>query len=246
MFLPFAARNVFAIAPPMTSVVTRSRSDSTTAILSDTFAPPRIAMYGFSGAVTMVPSAAISFSRRNPQPRSRYSFARPWTLACARCTAPNASSTYTSASVASSRQKSSSSFSSSSWKRRFSSRHTCPARRSYTTFFAASPMQSSGSVTSCPRSSARRIAHGSRERRGSGPFFGRPRWLAQTTRAPRAMACWMVGSASRMRESSVMRMAAAPPPSRGTLKSTRMKTRFCSMGRSLIERMPWRAVGAAT
>ncbi len=36
-----------------------------------TFAPPSTATYGLSGAVTILPSAAISFSRRNPQPRSR-------------------------------------------------------------------------------------------------------------------------------------------------------------------------------
>ena len=28
------------------------------------------------------------------------------------------------------------------------------------------------------------MAHGSSDSLGSGPFFGRPRWLAQTTRAP--------------------------------------------------------------
>ena len=44
----------------------------------------------------------------------------------------------------------------------------------------------------------------------------------EMTRAPRSMACLMVGSASRMRESSVMLL-----PSSGTLKSMRMNTR-CS------------------
>lgn len=40
---PCAARKVFAMAPPMTSVSTRARSASRTAILSETFAPPSTA-----------------------------------------------------------------------------------------------------------------------------------------------------------------------------------------------------------
>ena len=91
--VPLAARKVLAIAPPITSVSICCRSDSMTAILSETLAPPRTATYGLSAPVTSLPSAAISFSRRKPQPRSRNSLAMPWTLACARCTAPKASST---------------------------------------------------------------------------------------------------------------------------------------------------------
>ena len=59
-------------------------------------------------------------------------------------------------------------FSSSAWKRRFSRRQTWPARRSNTTFRAASPMQSSGMWTSTPRSCARRAPHGSSESFGGG------------------------------------------------------------------------------
>src|SRR5262249_6267516 len=111
---------------------------------------------------------------------------------------------------------------------------------------AASPTQSSGTVTSWPRSSARRAAAGSRLSFESGPFFGRPRWLAQTRRAPRSSACLIVGSASRMRESSVIfrspglpsRPGAGATSSRGTLKSTRRKTRLFSIGSSRIDRIP--------
>src|SRR5271156_2378126 len=95
-------------------------------------------------------------------------------------------------------------------------------------------MQSSGSVTSCPRSSASLTAHGSRLYLGSGPFLGRPRWLAHTSRPPRSSTCLMVGSASRMRESSVIVL-----PSSGTLKSTRKKTRLFSTGSSRTVRIPW-------
>ena len=57
--------------------------------------------------------------------------------------------------------------------------------------------------------------------------YGRPRWLARMTRAPRSIACLMVGSASRTRVSSVIL-----PPSSGTLKSQRKKSRLLSIGRS--------------
>ena len=39
---PFASRNVYAIAPPIATVSARAASDSSTASLSDTFAPPRM------------------------------------------------------------------------------------------------------------------------------------------------------------------------------------------------------------
>ena len=60
--------------------------------------------------------------------------------------------------------------------------------------------------------------------------------LAAMIFAPRPMACLIVGSASRMRESSVI----FPASSIGTLKSTRTNTRFLSMGRSRMHVMPSR------
>src|SRR5581483_4147932 len=68
---------------------------------------------------------------------------------------------------------------------------------------------------------------------GVGPPFGRPRCEASTTRAPRLIACWMVGKEARMRESSATPLAGVS----GTLKSTRMNSRFPSMGSSEIERI---------
>src|SRR5687768_6589511 len=94
-------------------------------------------------------------------------------------------------------------------------------------------MQSSGMWTSTPSSSASRAPHGSSESFGSGPFFGRPRWLARMTRAPRSIACLIVGSASTMRASSVMTCLPFDSSS-GTLKSTRMKRRLFSISSSRI------------
>ena len=51
--------------------------------------------------------------------------------------------------------------------------------------------------------------------------LGRPRWLMSTTRAPSSMSFWIVGSAARMRVSSV-----TTPSLTGTLKSTRTRTRL--------------------
>src|SRR5512140_728420 len=53
------------------------------------------------------------------------------------------------------------------------------------------------------------------------------------TFAPASTACLMVGIVRTMRSSSVIL-----PSSSGTLKSTRMKTRFPSSGSSEIRRMP--------
>src|SRR5436305_1171334 len=47
--IPFAAMNVYAIAPPISSASTRVTSCSITLILSLTFAPPRMARYGLRG-----------------------------------------------------------------------------------------------------------------------------------------------------------------------------------------------------
>jgi len=96
-------------------------------------------------------------------------------------------------------------------------------------------MQSSGTSTSHDRSSASRAPQGSIPSPSVFPGFGRPRWLARMTRPPRSMTCLIVGMASRMRESSPIF-----PLWRGTLKSTRMKTRLFSTGSSRTVRMPSR------
>src|SRR5262245_50876868 len=82
------------------------------------------------------------------------------------------------------------------------------------------PTQSAASGTGRPMSSARRAAAGASEYVGSRWPLGRPRCEARTTDAPTSRQCRTVGSAAVIRVSSVIR-----PPSRGTLKSTRKKTR---------------------
>src|SRR6516164_4716304 len=65
---------------------------------------------------------------------------------------------------------------------------------------------------------------------GLGLPFGRPRCEARIRRAPWRNAYSIVGSVSRIRVSSITR-----PSSSGTLKSTRMNTRFPAKSRSLME-----------
>src|SRR4249919_2389563 len=59
--------------------------------------------------------------------------------------------------------------------------------------------------------------------------FGRPRWLASTSRAPALRSVAIVGMDARMRESSE-----TLPSASGTLKSTRTKTRFPATSTSRI------------
>ena len=101
---------------------------------------------------------------------------------------------------------------------------------SATAFAAGSPMQSVANATGCPSSSCNRVAMGARLSSGAGLPFGRPRWLASTTVAPRSSAYLIVGSEARMRVSSPM-----TPFSSGTLKSTRTNTRRPDSSRSVMD-----------
>src|SRR6476660_9712921 len=91
-------------------------------------------------------------------------------------------------------------------------------------------MQSSTNPTGLPSNSASRSATGRRLNFGSRLPLGRPRWLASIAVAPASSAYVIVGRDARSLVSSPMR-----PSLRGTLKSTRMKTRFPLRSRSLIE-----------
>ena len=75
---------------------------------------------------------------------------------------------------------------------------------------------------------ARPVAGSARDRNSP---FGRPRWEHTMTRAPRARSASSVGSAPRMRVSSVIL-----PPASGTLKSARTRTRLPSPGSESNER----------
>ena len=88
------------------------------------------------------------------------------------------------------------------------------------------------SPPACPAASARRSAQGARLISGFGLPLGRPRWLARISAAPWSSAYWMLGSDALMRLSLVISL---PPGARGTLKSTRMKTRLFRRSRSRME-----------
>src|SRR5690242_207961 len=147
---------------------------------------------------------------------------------------PNASSTYTSQSDASSREKASSLASSSAWKRRFSSRSTWPSRSSATSLRTPSPTQSSAKITSCPKSCESRSPAGSSDISGTTLPSGLPRCEARITLARLPSACLMVGSAARMRASSLTLWVFL---SSGTLKSTRTKRRRPPMSSCSMERI---------
>ena len=80
---------------------------------------------------------------------------------------------------------------------------------------------SSSSTPGASSASAPRT--GSIEYFGSGLPFGRPRWLAVTTSAPRSCSHSIVGRAARMRKSSVIAASSS-----GTLKSVRTRIRLPS------------------
>jgi hypothetical protein len=93
---------------------------------------------------------------------------------------------------------------------------------------ADAPAQSSAMPANCsPSACASSAATGRRLSRvrissaGSLPGCGRPRWLATTTRAPRAASSRSVGSAASMRA----RSATLPSRASGTLRSARTSTR---------------------
>src|SRR4030042_12763 len=83
-------------------------------------------------------------------------------------------------------------------------------------------------------SSASLFAAGARLIFGSAMPFGRPRCEAMINRAPWSRSQLMVGREALIRVSSRM----APFSSRGTLKSTRRKTRFPLTSRSVTKFMP--------
>ena len=90
---PRACRNVYAIAPPIKSASTLLINWSMTLILSLTFAPPRMARYGFAAPFNKGWRCFNSEETRKPAPRWATCFTIPTVDACARWTVPNASST---------------------------------------------------------------------------------------------------------------------------------------------------------
>ncbi len=77
--------------PPMMSVLTFVRRLFTTASLSETFAPPRMATNGRTGLFTALPRNAISFSMRKPATEVPMYLVMTAVEAWARWAVPNAS-----------------------------------------------------------------------------------------------------------------------------------------------------------
>ena len=106
-------------------------------------------------------------------------------------------------------------------KRVFSSSRIWPGCSAAALEVASGPTTSCAIMTSLPSSSLRRTATGFRDSSGLISPLGFPMWEQAITAAPLSSRYWMVGSAARMRLSSVMTLVFL---SRGTLKSQRRKT----------------------
>ena len=185
----------------MMSESTTFSKASTTPNLSEIFEPPRTATKGCLGLFRKVERTSTSFCSRRPIAEGKV-LEGPTIDACARCAAPNASSTYISMPLMRLATKAASFPSSPALKRRFSKSSTPGA------------------------SSAKRAATGSIEYLSSTLPLGRPKWLAQTTVAPLSVSQLIVGNAALMRKSSVIVRLPEALVSIGTLKSVRTRTRL--------------------
>ena len=90
---PCALRNVYAMAPPISSWSTILPRFSITSILSDTLAPPRMATHGRGGLVVAIPRYFSSCSISRPAAAAETNRTMPSVDAWARCALPNASLT---------------------------------------------------------------------------------------------------------------------------------------------------------
>src|SRR3954452_7060550 len=90
---PCAAKNGKHIAPPISTLSATSRKRSTTPILSVTLAPPTTATSGRRGPASSRVSVSTSRCSSSPAALCDTKCVMPSVDACARCAAPNASST---------------------------------------------------------------------------------------------------------------------------------------------------------
>jgi hypothetical protein len=219
--MPLAARNVFAIPPPTSTAWQRDSSASRTSSLPETFAPPMTAWNGLAGFSSSRDSASTSRSISRPATAGRW-WVIPSVDACARCAAPKASLTYTSAKpgerlrelgiVRLLRPVEAEVLEEEQVARpQLVDCHLHARRRG----------RRRSSAPGRPSSCARRSATGFRRSASFTLPLGRPRWLARMTEAPRSSRWMIVGRLARIRVSSVIL-----PSSSGTLRSARRKTRF--------------------
>ena len=214
---PLALINVYVIPPPIIRLSTLSSRFSITIILSDTLAPPIIAVKGFSGRCSTLSILFNSLTIRYPNIfSSGKNFAIIVVDACALWAVPKASFTYTSARSASFLANDSSPLFSSLWNLRFSSRRTSPGLSSFTILDVSSPIQSFANLTSVSSNSERRGIIFLRENFFSYSPFGRPRWDIKIVAPPEERIFFIVGNAALIRVSS----ATSSFSFIGTLKST--------------------------
>ena len=217
---PCAARKVLAMPPPMSTRSALFNNRSSAAILSETFAPPRIATKGRTGFCKAPSRYCTSRVSRWPA-KAGNNCASPTLEACARWPVPKASFTNTSPRRARLAAKSASLLVSPAWKRVFSNSKTAPDGAAAMAASASAPTQSATKRTSISSSADNTGVIGASENSGRRLPFGRPKCDSRmSARGLSARISRIVGSTARIRVSS-----ATIFPSRGTLKSTRYNTR---------------------
>ncbi len=150
--------------------------------------------------------------------------------ACARCAVPKASFTKISPSRAKAAANLSSFFSSPLSNLTFSKRRIPPGGKAATASSTSSPTTVSLLRTSHPRRRDNCSATGSIRSFSTTLPLGRPRCEARIILHPLSMRYFIVGNAERILVSSIT----LPSSERGTLKSTRTKTLFPSIGISFM------------
>ncbi len=95
MFPPSALKNVYAMPPPIMRLSTTSSIFSMISILSEIFAPPIMAVKGFSAFSNTFLALSSSAAMTRPAHLSLKNCATIVVDACARCAVPKASFTYT-------------------------------------------------------------------------------------------------------------------------------------------------------
>ena len=212
---------MYAIPPPIINVSTLSNKLSITPILSETFAPPSIAINGLSGLLIAFPKTVNSFSIKNPDTAGKYA-AIPAVEACALCAAPNASFTYTSAIDANFFANSGSLSVSSLWNLTFSRSIISPSFKFAALFVASSPITSLAIITSLFSNLDNSFATGANENSGFTSPFGLPRCDANIILQFCSSKYFIVGNAATILVLSVMFCSL----SIGTLKSHLTNTFF--------------------
>ena len=196
------------MAPPMRMVSAFSKSRSMTLILSLTLAPPRMTTNGRAGFSSSSPRNFSSRSMSRPAaawpPQARTMRATPLVEAWARCAAPKASFTYTSAKRARRAANTGSLASSSAWNRTFSRTRISPSFNAAAAASAFSPTVSSTKATGRPIIWPSFAATGARLIEGSRLPSGRPRCAARMMRAPLETSSSRVGRVSLMRVVSLI------------------------------------------